>query len=178
MTGRALLVFCCIGVPLALILLPNKQGLRPGWLPSSPGCHMRWNWMPARLSTVEPTVEKIQHTVEGALDTYRSLEDSFSELEGKTAELYRHLHDQNVEKGLLFEMFRIFSQIRFQLVEAGEYQALLSRHLRQPRGLNGRAEAAPRPTPKRANGRGKNLGRVARAGKKAGTALVPLPFTP
>ena len=112
---------------------------------------------------MEPTVEKIQQAVEGALDSYRSLEDSFSELEGKTAELYQHLHDRNVEKSLLFEMFRIFSQIRFQLVEAGEYQALLSRHLHPPRGLNGR---------------GKNLGRVARTGKKAGGAMVPLPFTP
>ena len=134
--------------------------------------------MPACPSTVEPTVEKIQQAVEGALDSYRSLEDSFSELEGKTAELYRHLQDRNVEKSLLFEMFRIFSQIRFQLVEAGEYQALLSRHLHPPRGLNGRAEAVPKPTAKRANGRGKNLGRVARTGKKAGGAMVPLPITP
>ena len=139
---------------------------------------MRWNRMPARPSTLEPTVEKIQQTVEGALDTYLSLEDSFSELEGKTAELYQHLQDRNVEKGLLFEMFRIFSQIRFQLVEAGEYQTLLSRHLRPPRGLNGRAEAAPQPTAKPTNGRGKYPGRVARAGKKAGGALMPLPFTP
>ena len=139
---------------------------------------MRWNRMPARPSTLEPTVEKIQQTVEGALDTYRSLEDSFSELEGKAAELFPHLQDRNVEKGLLFEMFKIFSQIRFQLVEAGEYQALLSRHLRPPRGLNGRTEAAPQPTAKRANGRGKNPGRVTRTGKKAGGAMVPLPITP
>ena len=134
--------------------------------------------MPARPATVEPTVEKIQQAVEGALDSYRCLEDSFSELEGKTAELYQHLHHRNVEKNLLFEMFRIFSQIRFQLVEAGEYQALLSRHRHPPRGRNGRAEAVPQPTAKRANGRGKNLGRVARAGKKAGGAMAPLPFTP
>ena len=69
--------------------------------------------------------EELEHTVEEALGTILAFERSIEDVEVKAGELFHLLENQDVDPAPLYEMFRIFSGLHFQMAEAHEYQALL-----------------------------------------------------
>ncbi len=71
-------------------------------------------------------MDEIDQTVKGALDTILWFEDSLTEVEAKTGELFHILENKNIDPEPLYEIFKVFSQIRFHMAEAHEYQALLN----------------------------------------------------
>ncbi len=71
-------------------------------------------------------MEEMDQTVKGALDTILWFEDSLTEVEAKTGELFHLLEQQNIDPEPLYEIFKVYSQIRFHIAEAHEYQALLN----------------------------------------------------
>ncbi|MCZ6646446.1 MAG: hypothetical protein O7B79_09430 [SAR324 cluster bacterium] len=74
----------------------------------------------------EGHMEEMDQTVKGALDTILWFEDSLTEVEAKTGELFHMLERQNIDPEPLYEIFKVYSQIRFHMAEAHEYQALLN----------------------------------------------------
>ena len=90
-------------------------------------------------------MENLRHAMEGALDTLLWFEESISELEEKTGELMKLLENNNIPPDLLFDFFKIFSQIRFHLTEADEYHSLLEKfgktnNLKQRANLKAQSE--------------------------------------
>ena len=65
-------------------------------------------------------------TVKGALDTILWFEDSLTEVEARTGELFHMLERHEIDPEPLYEIFKVYSQIRFHMAEAHEYQALLN----------------------------------------------------
>lgn len=70
-------------------------------------------------------MEKLRNTLEGALDTIIWFEKSITELEVQSGELMKFLEENRIPRERFFELFKIFSQLRFHLTEAEEYQSLL-----------------------------------------------------
>ena len=71
-------------------------------------------------------VDEMEPTVKAALDTILWFEDSLMEVEAKTGELFHVLEKHNIDPEPVYEIFRVFSQIRFHLAESHEYQVLLN----------------------------------------------------
>ncbi len=86
-------------------------------------------------------MDEIDQTVKGALDTILWFEDSLTEVEAKTGELFHILENKNIDPEPLYEIFKVFSQIRFHMAEAHEYQALLNN--RQSRKYSRRGVPEP-----------------------------------
>ena len=71
-------------------------------------------------------MDEMNETVRAALDTVLCFEDSLTEVEAKTGNLFHMLEEKNIDPEPLYEIFKVFSQIRFHLAEAHEYQSLLN----------------------------------------------------
>jgi hypothetical protein len=71
-------------------------------------------------------MDEIDQTVKGALDTILWFEDALTEVEAKTGELFHILENKNIDPEPIYEIFKVFSQIRFHMAESHEYQALLN----------------------------------------------------
>jgi hypothetical protein len=84
-------------------------------------------------------MDNFDQTVQGALETILGFEDAITEVEVKAGELFHHLENSNVDPQPLYEIFRIFSDLRFQMAEAHEYQALLEERRKKSRKRNGAA---------------------------------------
>lgn len=72
-------------------------------------------------------VAEVQHTVEGAIDTILWFQQDLDSLESRLGALNRYLRDAHISNELVLEVFRVMSQLRFHLEEAGEYQEILHR---------------------------------------------------
>ena len=71
-------------------------------------------------------MDEMDHTVKAALDTILWFEDSLTEVEARTGDLFHVLEKHNIDPEAVYEIFKVFSQIRFHLAESHEYQALLT----------------------------------------------------
>ncbi len=107
-----------------------------------------------RLSESEKEMDQNDHMVQGALETIVGFEDAITDVEVKAGELFHLLENSNIDPQPLYEIFRIFSDLRFQMAEAHEYQALLEERRRKTRKRNGQArpvefpaDPAPQPIP-------------------------------
>ena len=70
-------------------------------------------------------MDEMDPTVKAALDTILWFEDSLMEVEAKTGELIHVLEKHDIDPEPVYEIFKVFSQLRFHMAEAHEYQALL-----------------------------------------------------
>lgn len=71
-------------------------------------------------------MDEMEPTVKAALDTILWFEDSLTEVEAKTGELFHVLEKHNIDPEPVYEIFKVFSQIRFHMAESHEYRALLN----------------------------------------------------
>lgn len=90
-------------------------------------------------------MDELDHTVQGALETILGFEDAITDVEVKAGELFHQLESSNLDPQPLYEIFRIFSDLRFQLAEAHEYQALLEERRKKLRKRNGHTRPAETP---------------------------------
>ncbi len=75
-------------------------------------------------------MEEMDHTVKEALETVLGFEGSLNDLETRTGELFHLFEQKHLDPEPLYQIFRVFSEIRFHMAEADEYQTLLEIKLR------------------------------------------------
>ncbi len=76
-------------------------------------------------------MEELDHTVKEALETMLAFEGSFDEVELKTGELFHLFEARGIDPEPLYQIFRVFSEIRFHMAEAHEYRSLLDSRLKK-----------------------------------------------
>lgn len=82
-------------------------------------------------------MDEMDPTVKAALDTILWFEDSLTEVEAKTGELFHVLEKHDIDPEPVYEIFKVFSQIRFHMAESHEYQALLNNRQSKKYSRNG-----------------------------------------